>query len=161
LHRARGLSRGTPRLTGSWRADAGFITIYLARAEGVFRPEEVAERGREALVAGFRGDPGPCVVAVAALHVSEERASGEARVRSPGLHLRMAVLGATQIRDLPVEDHYNVVYSVGWAPEDALDGLKPLLGGLPARMAFQELTCSREELLEAFKRPVTYRVSRL
>lgn len=154
-------SRGRPRLTGSWRADTDLTAIYLARVEGVVRPEDVAETGKEAFVAGFRGDPGPCVVAVAALHVSEERASGEARVRSPGLHLRMAVLGVTQIRDLPVEDYYDVVYSVGGAPEEVLAALKPLLGEAPGRVEFPELTCSREELLEAFKRPVSYRVSRL
>ena len=137
------------------------LEIYVVRVEGPHDPSRIAELGRRALVAGFTEDPGPCRVAVAALHVWEERASGEARVRSPGLHLRMAAEGLKQLRDLPEPpESFPVAYAAAANRDEALE-LCSLLAGTGECPGEEPLECSRDSLEEAFKTVVASRVERL
>ncbi len=137
------------------------LEVYVVRVEGPHDPSRIAELGRQAYVAGFIRDPGPCRVAVAALHVWEERASGEARVRSPGLHLRMAAEGLKQLRDLPEPPEiFLVAYAAAAGRDEALQ-LCRLLVGTSECPGEEPLECSRDSLEDAFKTVVASRVERL
>jgi len=137
------------------------VEVYIVAVEGPHDPERIAEAGRKGLVAGFTSDPGPCRVAVAAIHVAEERATGEARVRSPGLHLRMAVEGLRQLRDLPEPpESFSVAYVASMERGEALR-LCTEISEECSDVEEHVLNCSRSELEEAFKTVVKARVERL
>ena len=138
------------------------LSLVIARIEGPHEPERIAEAGRKAFIAGFPEDPGPCVVAVAALHAAEERMSGEARVRSPGLHLRMAAEGVKQLRDLPEPPEvFPVAYLVANSYDEVIDLCENLLGVNCSGAPPEPLVCRRDDLVNAFKIAVKGRVDRL
>ncbi len=130
--------------------DAGWTTLEIYRFgleldAGTL--EEAASRAEYPLViAAYRldEDPGYCSIAVSYLYVDEERRSGAARIRNPGLHLKMVSLGLSQIGELRFHDKYEVLYLV--APRSRSPQISDLLPGLSPPGECHAISCHPGDL---------------